>query len=1577
MPGIPPDQEVVTPATLRKKIAATEEALLANASAQSLADLGRRMYAQGPAYNAAALQKANDALVRLGNERKQLLTTLDLDKSKLLAFELHPETTVSILDGAVPVALLPVRLETRFFKNASELRIRIFPDQVHVHAHEPELTADERRAGEDYWRARWLARADVEARTAAWHELAARLGPRRGRWVARALTPINLAALGGNPPQFPATPEKPRDWSRAARATALPERWLAIGWAAGTQRLLFQKWGSTIPDSLATSPTPTPAAPNQAPRPGEMAIDEPMRWLVDYDSALAQGMAITVTAADLPAGTSLSGGLAKLIVLGIDWSLTPTEAALRISDLLSAHLHTDGCAFVRPGTPTNNTSETVAAADHTPESLLAALDPGNPPANFDAHSASRLLGQALGLDPADLALDAAPGATLREQASEQHMANALWCATLGYYLDELFNPDGDSADANPVVSDAVMANVRKHVVAHLHPGGPLPALRLGKQPYGVLPVMAGGYKPSAGDTFTDDLYALLTRLRPFWRSGLHKVPRMSAADTPGEIEAALLQILQTTPLSSAARFRRVFGSVTAANSSGLDGYQSIQSGIFNLIVGPHLQWPKPPRIASFVTDPTSHSLPVPWAQTGGVSETDSLAKNYLRDVAGILRGERGVTDARAALTAQDDPDTLLHSLLTRAALEEVDQCANGLVHLHHRNLGRNLPQPARAARVRIPEVIRAETVKPRPRLGAPQTNRVYSRQELSQVILPTISKQQTLAEYITATTRNPAGMRTAVMADLAGFLASLDALAARPGAELERAFRGILDAYSHRLDAWFTSLATRRLAEQRAKKPQGVYLGGYGWVFDLKPDTTPDSMGYVHAPSIPHATTAAILRSGHLSHQTGEAEPGKTPLNIDMSSVRVRRALELLRAVAEGQPLAALLGYRLERQLHERNALLMRFVLPLRRLFPLRTGAQAPAPSPSEPLEAVAARDVVNGLAVLERWRVQPPLLDLPEIKAQNPTADERIALTEEIARIADSLDAASDVLMAESVYQTVLGNYERAGAAIAALDRQGRPPEPQVVRTPRSGKGYTQRVVVLLNDAPAPHAWSSLIDARSRTDPRVNAWVGALLGDPVRIVLAARVLRPPQPGAPPVEVGRLELQLHKLGLSPLSVVFAAAPGGREQPSQLEEYAVRGFAAQLQGADESTILELLDGPPASAPAGTTGLAALRVQCDWIRKLLGAHRAVSGCDLDIPEDMPADGHDPDELEQRAGIARQSVLNAVNDLTAAIASAQVPALTSALLATAALGTPDAIPPVPRPGDEAEHLPLLLDLARAALASVQRVKDDLDRESAANHGKTLTPTQRLEAATTCIQRVFGKGFPVLPRCTPGNAVEFAATLAEQLALTVNDTLAPAGWLAKMAPVRPAINLLESVLGAAQLLGGAPVGECLVAQLPHRPGQRWLALPLGPTLSAATLALVIHSHGAFRSDRPLSGFVCDEWFELIPSREETTAMSFHYDAPAARAPQTILLAVPADPTQTKWSVQSLLATIEETIALAQLRAIGPKEIDVLAGGLLPTVYLPNNVTKDVPTVDLFKVRAYHATNLQAAGVLGKELLK
>src|SRR5262245_3042385 len=91
-----------------------------------------------------------------------------------------PEVAMPLsLGPARPVVLFPVRLETRFFTLAggSELRVRVYPDAVHIDTHEPELTADELTWGRHFWEQTWRAANDGERGKAAWRQLVDRFDP--------------------------------------------------------------------------------------------------------------------------------------------------------------------------------------------------------------------------------------------------------------------------------------------------------------------------------------------------------------------------------------------------------------------------------------------------------------------------------------------------------------------------------------------------------------------------------------------------------------------------------------------------------------------------------------------------------------------------------------------------------------------------------------------------------------------------------------------------------------------------------------------------------------------------------------------------------------------------------------------------------------------------------------------------------------------------------------------------------------------------------------------------------------------------------------------------------------------------------------------------------------------------------------------------------------------------------------------------------------------------------------------------------------------------------------------------------
>jgi len=294
----------------------------------------------------------------------------------------------------------------------------------------------------------------------------------------------------------------------------------------------------------------------------------------------------------------------------------------------------------------------------------------------------------------------------------------------------------------------------------------------------------------------------------------------------------------------------------------------------------------------------------------------SLSPNYIES---LLAARDLVKEVRfhGQTLEQPPPHTLLHLLLRHSMLLEYTGAASRLL------IKRGLLPPALR---REPELVD---------LPLGQLMQTVWRQMAKKISVADAGEME-LGEYLLGFTPSgePDLAREPDLKPLSEFRASLSHLKSLDVDRLEKLMAGTLDLCSHRLDAWITSLATKRLAELRKANPTGVLFGGYGWVMNLKPadaqtKVTPppgepdpvfqatNNPGFVHAPSLTQASTVAILRSGHLTHAGAAGQTANDLLAIDLSSERVRLATWLLDGVRQGQPLGALLGYRFERRLQE------------------------------------------------------------------------------------------------------------------------------------------------------------------------------------------------------------------------------------------------------------------------------------------------------------------------------------------------------------------------------------------------------------------------------------------------------------------------------------------------------------------------------------------------------------------------------------------------------------------------------------------------------------------------------------
>ena len=286
-----------------------------------------------------------------------------------------------------------------------------------------------------------------------------------------------------------------------------------------------------------------------------------------------------------------------------------------------------------------------------------------------------------------------------------------------------------------------------------------------------------------------------------------------------------------------------------------------------------------------------------------------------------------------------------------------------------------------------------------------------------------------------------------------------------PTARLERLLAEHVDLCSYRLDAWLTGLAHERLATLRAagerEQRRGLHVGAFGWLEDVRPKRggyqpveldaaeaaifapagsppllrDPANGGYLHAPSLNQAVTGAVLRGGYLANATPDTPDA---LAIALTSRRVRRALDLLEGMRNGQPLGALLGYQLERGLHDAHGLaeVDALIFGLRTAFPLVANRLEETHDPDVPIEAIEASNVVDGLALALQVRRSGETTYPYGATLPTATPSQAAAVDAEVASLLDVNDAVSDVLLAESVHQAVLGNHDRAAASIDSSAR-------------------------------------------------------------------------------------------------------------------------------------------------------------------------------------------------------------------------------------------------------------------------------------------------------------------------------------------------------------------------------------------------------------------------------------------------------------------------------------------------------------------------------------------------------------
>ena len=1058
-----------------------------------------------------------------------------------------PRLATRLADSTHPLALLPVRLETRY--SGGELLVRIYPDQVHVDAHDPRLSAAEQAAGHEFWRTQWRTGDNKARQQRAWTLLADRYGAGRAGWVARATRPTNTGArpsgeVGDDTapqiePSFPTV--EVSDERRTPVARLLPQRWTVTAYAGG------QVVGVVTGVPITIDP---PVGPDLAePLVGEAddhevaAVDAGMNWLVDFDAAERLGMAVR-----LPLSTPVD----LLVASGV----RDAEAGAggeQLAALLTAQRYSAGLGFLLPDTPTNNSEASGSGWSSADAGAWSAAT------GTAAGTAGAATARAFGVAAAE-PFGTLPNADTSDAQLAGNVIRALWPATWGYWLTQFVGVDGATNDW-----------AREFARQFLRPDGPLPTLRVGRQPYGLLPVTSLGRY--AGDDRSTRLGRALAGLREgAWRPAVDLAPRIGR----GDVATDLVDVMRLEGRSDDLRLRRSMGARFADNLQRFLDRTLTETGFWSAARDRALPLARAAGLglvpgALSVHEPSAHPVTLPLVAAG--------------DDLGFI----------GALLAAD-PDTLATTPGAPASVLEV-LLRHGLLREHAEGAARLLSLGAGDAEFYG--------------MGDDSTGWAARR-------ATTLPDGRTVA----------ARLADGSVVSLTEFRAALGTLAASSVPDLERHLLGAIDATSHRLDAWATALATARLAELRSSAPEGVLIGGYGWVEKLGPSTNPaagelppgepgpllvaeNDPGFVHAPSVHQAQVAALARNAHLAHGGGDSDP----FAVSLTSQRVRLARWIFDGVRAGRSLGAVLGYLVERDLHERN---LDFAIEhAREVTPLPGQEQLP-------LEARR----LDGLRLHQLWAdSEDHAVDHLVAMDHTPTDDERKRAIAVLRGLNAAVDAAADALQAEQVHQFARGDLSRAVSSVADLDRGlAPPPELDFLGTPRTGAAVTHRVAVLFDPDAAPAAgWAKPAASPSAAaEPALDAWLSSMLGPATGRTLTLA-------GEPPVTVALGDLRM-------AAGDFVRLAGGGSALRELAAWAALVADRPVETAELEPDADLL---------------ALLELGGSLATLVASARPLDGSALQQPHADPLPGIDVAELAARTMAARQFVGEVADGLTAALA------------------------------------------------------------------------------------------------------------------------------------------------------------------------------------------------------------------------------------------------------------------------------------------------------------------------------------
>lgn len=1010
-----------------------------------------------------------------------------------MVYFMTPSNRLIKTTKSYPVILFPVRLETKYV--GDKLKIRIYPDDILINSHNSNLTSEEAIELDKYKNE--FNEADNNDKKAEVF-----LGLTNSVGYERALY---FHAIKENENEIEVRED---NILTVPNINLLPDYFVVSHYKDGISKQIKCK---SIPENLKV------LFNNKGDNKGIFSNGK--NWLNDYDEAVRNGMAITIP---LETGDE---SFDKIIVTGIKHGYGANEAATYVNDLLSSHAYSKGLSLIEQGSVTNNTDESDSfftsqkiTLDEAKKLILSLEN------NLeDEQDNVKNVFFGLDLNAKILKLLDSPQERNKKYLNK-NLRKAVWPALGDYLLSRMFLYK---------IPPQTRQRLYHYFCNHVNPDGAYPCIRVGKQPYGILPVsdmntwkinlddnINNSCLPDSED-YDNGFYEVLKELYQHWSKAADSADKIPRIGESGDEAEELLQILAMQPHPTDIRLRRViddkylatiitllqqylFGSEEDEVRNALDEwYQQLEDSqlgahklIYDIITKPELNTILPNEIASLpimklfgwgadidlsdgvgvVEDQSDNENPLGYLNT--LTSENSIPNSGENDplLLEILR--RSIINQTFGVDADGRTETLIPIFSCKGLRQwiKLEQESATIKELHVK-VGDVFLENKTLVTLTVPDhrIRRGGEVN----IDSPfhalvtKVNTKNGKQVNQSDQLIQLQKIEFNAEDV--------------------YAAISDIAESSPAPKvLEQELNKVLSLCTNRLDAWFTGLVTRRLESMRSNEntKTGVFYGAYGYIENLEPakkNVSELEGGYIHAPSTAQAAAAAVMRNAYLTHkEEGDAEA----FRINLSSRRIRQAKFILQGVREGQELGELLGYLFERALHDN--VLDKYIDDFRSLFPIIIEELAEAVQDTY----VAPRNVVNGLSLLHEYNtyketesndIKERWLD-KELDITNLDTD----LIKSLQLIDDANDAVTDLLLYEGTYQAVQGNYDRAIAAIDTISGTGIPPETESVDTPVSGVTYTQRVAMLMTPPENPPTSKP----RDIAEPAISQWVARRIGD-------------------------------------------------------------------------------------------------------------------------------------------------------------------------------------------------------------------------------------------------------------------------------------------------------------------------------------------------------------------------------------------------------------------------------------------------------------------------------------------------